>query len=152
MSKIKPHIYFLITAIIIFVIGLFFKNSENTIDINIHDTYFVITTFHFAILISIVLFLIGLIYYVFSKLKTLLVKSLTVLHTVITILCFPIYFFGSLYFSKTKLDSNFSLFDDDLNQNIFISIILIIFFLAQIILILNLIVSTIKYFILNSKS
>lgn len=63
-----------------------FLNYKEAIDINIHDTMFVIATLHFMVFISIIFFVIGFTYYnSYKKGKLKLNNSLTVLHTIITI-------------------------------------------------------------------
>lgn len=73
--KIASRLYqlFLIGAICFFVISFF--TSSQTIDIHIHDTYFVIGVFHFYIFIAFVLLFFWLLYlllknFLFSNLLT----------------------------------------------------------------------------------
>lgn len=81
----KAHLYFWILAIIIFVIGLLRIDLDDTLDINVHDTYYVIQASHFNLFFTIIYLLIGFIYWSFKKLDIELHPTLTSLHTVITI-------------------------------------------------------------------
>lgn len=47
----KPFIPFLILIPIIMIIG--FINRKETLDINVHDTYYVINNLHLAIILSV---------------------------------------------------------------------------------------------------
>lgn len=43
---------FLILALVIFLIGLLFKRDDTTLDVNVHDMYYVIAHFHLYLMIS----------------------------------------------------------------------------------------------------
>jgi heme/copper-type cytochrome/quinol oxidase subunit 1 len=58
----KPHLIFLRTIPIIMIIGLL--SEDAILDINVHDTYYVIGYLHLAILISIVFGIIGCVYWI----------------------------------------------------------------------------------------
>lgn len=140
MKLNKPYIYFAITALIIYLIGLFFKGFEENIDFNIHDTYFVIAKSHLATLIAIFLFGIGLLYFMFHRLKINLIKRLTSIHTFGTIGCLG---FSFLDFLLNRNDNDFDLFDT--TPNYIFLIITSILVLVQILFIYNLMVSTYKH-------
>ncbi|WP_036155256.1 hypothetical protein [Maribacter forsetii] len=86
MKKITqvPHFMFWILIPIILLIGLL--KPDKTLDINIHDTYFVIALLHLAVLISIIFGILGLGYWVVIKLNRRLVNWLTIIHLIITVL------------------------------------------------------------------
>lgn len=65
----RPHIYFWITALITFLVSLFYSNSNAVIDINVHDTYYVISKFDLTLLIAFAFLVIGLLIFIFSKIK-----------------------------------------------------------------------------------
>lgn len=79
----KPYFLFLF-VIAAFLIGGFL-NAEKTLDVNIHDIYFVISYWHFAILLSFIYSFIALIYFVAICLNFPLIRWITVVHTVISI-------------------------------------------------------------------
>jgi hypothetical protein len=83
-QKIKIHYLFWLVSLIILLIGLY--DMDGTLDINVHDTYFVIPHFDIAIILSIIYFIYGFGYWmVQEKFKKRLVKILTLIHSVILI-------------------------------------------------------------------
>ncbi|SFO02048.1 Cytochrome C and Quinol oxidase polypeptide I, partial [Bizionia echini] len=77
----RPHIVFLLFAVITFILGF---NANGGIDINIHDTYYVMSNYHFATLISILFGTIGLIYWIVKKVNGNLSKRLNLIHVALT--------------------------------------------------------------------
>lgn len=59
-------------------------NGDTVLDINVHDTYFVIVYLHFAILISILFGIIGVGYWVMQKTNRKLSKWLNLTHIGLT--------------------------------------------------------------------
>ncbi|WP_299800096.1 hypothetical protein [uncultured Maribacter sp.] len=86
MKKItqKPHFVFWILIPVLLLIG--YIDSNETIVINIHDTYFVITMLNLGVLLSIMCGIIGLGYWVVIKLNRRLVNWLTIIHLIITVI------------------------------------------------------------------
>tara|TARA_R110002051_G_scaffold91370_2_gene160703 strand:- start:23409 stop:23840 length:432 start_codon:yes stop_codon:yes gene_type:complete len=86
MKKItqKPHFVFWILIPVLLLIG--YIDSNETIAINIHDTYFVITMLNLGALLSIMCGIIGLGYWVIIKLNRRLVNWLTIIHLIITVI------------------------------------------------------------------
>lgn len=82
----KTHLYFWTLAIIIFVIGLLIIDQDDTLDINYHDTYYVVQSSLVNLLFTITYLLIGFIYWSFEKMDVELHPTLTNLHTFITII------------------------------------------------------------------
>lgn len=79
----KPYFLFLF-LIAFFLIGGFL-NAQKTLDINIHDTYFVISYWHFAIILSFIYSFIAVIYFVLIKLNFILIKWITFTHVIVSI-------------------------------------------------------------------
>jgi heme/copper-type cytochrome/quinol oxidase subunit 1 len=79
----KPYFLFLF-LIAFFLIGGFL-NAQNTLDINIHDTYFVISYGHFGVLLSFIYSFIAVIYFVLIKLNFILIKWITFTHVIVSI-------------------------------------------------------------------
>ncbi|MCD0466571.1 cbb3-type cytochrome c oxidase subunit I [Flavobacterium sp. ENC] len=79
----KPYCLFFF-LIAFFLIGGFL-NAQKTLDINIHDTYFVISYWHFGVLLSFIYSFIALIYFVLIKLNFILIKWITVTHVIVSI-------------------------------------------------------------------
>ena len=151
MKHLKPYIYFWFVALIIFIIGLFFRTNDDVIVINIHDTYYVISNLHISIIFAIIYSIIGFAYWILDKTTLKLFSRLTQIHLIISMGCFLVFIIGIWYFNKIKTESEFPLFYDSLHENTFIILVFTIFFLSQILLILNLIASTLKQ-ILAKKS
>ncbi len=146
MSKLKTPHYFWITAVFILLIGVSsFFDENDIIDINVHDTYFVIRNSHLTTLLFVIYGIIGFCYWLFFKYEIILVRNLTNIHSIITIGSIYIYEIGMIYYNF-KTDSSFPLFDDDiLNQNLFTLIIVMLVLFTQLLFITNIILSTIKY-------
>ena len=67
MNKLieKPHLIFLLSIPIIMLIGIL--SEDAVLDINVHDTYYVIAYLHLAILISILFGIFGIGYWIMLK-------------------------------------------------------------------------------------
>lgn len=93
MKLNKPQFFLWATAILILSIGLISYDSQSVIDINVHDTYFVIQNFIITELIAGLLFLAGILYWIYQKANRTLNKLLTKAHLFLTIggiLAYPI--------------------------------------------------------------
>jgi heme/copper-type cytochrome/quinol oxidase subunit 1 len=114
LKEVKIYHCFCIVSILIVIIGLI-KNlsAENDVlDINIHDTYYVISNFDLTLFLSFLYFLNGFGYWIVQKkLKRNLVKSLTYIHSLILIGGFISYWLV-LGYSKLFIKNPFPLFDD----------------------------------------
>lgn len=150
MSKLKAHQYFWIACLFFVVLWFYWSNSDVTIDINIHDTYLVIANSHIVKLFFVLYGFVGFIYWAFSKTEISLIKILTRLHTLITIVSVPVYFLGLKLFKLFPPNTNFPLFDDLSDENVFITLLFLSVFIAQLLFVTNLIISTFKY--VNRKS
>ena len=64
--KHKAHMYFWITTIFIIVLGfvVYLIIGDTTLDINVHDTYLVVSNAHFTILFALLYFILGTAYWV----------------------------------------------------------------------------------------
>ncbi|RXM47596.1 hypothetical protein [Flavobacterium sp. YO12] len=100
LKKIKVYHLFWIVALLILIIGFIQNNDDPTanLDINIHDTYYVVRNFDSTIFLFICYFIMGFGYWLVQKVfKKQLVKSLTILHSLIFIGSFVIYWIVLLY-------------------------------------------------------
>lgn len=136
-SFYEPHRIFLVSALIILLFG--FWKSESVMDINFHDTYFVIGYFHFAILISLVLFIIGTGYWIMKKLDIKLLSWLNWTHILLT-LGGPVVLLILIQFYRNEL------MEYEFNNNLTLVILLIvmIMILGQMVFPVNIIYSLIK--------
>jgi cytochrome c oxidase subunit I len=105
----KPHLFIGITMLIILFASYFL---EAAIDIPMHDTYFVFSTFHFTVISS---FFVGffILLYSFGYKKGFEYPSiLTLLHGVTLALIFSFFIFPHLYFqSLPRRHYSFDTFD-----------------------------------------
>ena len=146
MKKYKSHQYLWFTAIAIMIFGLLtLFDDEAVLDVNVHDTYYVIHNFHLAQFIAVAYFAFGLIYFSFEKLSINLITSLSRIHVSITCLAFLIYIIGMIVLTTINTERSFPLFDDLSNENVFISLIFMFVFIAQLLFLLNIIISLLKY-------
>jgi cytochrome c oxidase subunit I len=102
--------------------------GDSTLDINVHDTYFVVAHFHLVMGISALYGMFAGIYHWYPKMfKRMLNKNLGYIHFWVTAVCaygvfFPMHFIGLAglprrYYTNT----NFPLFDDLQNVNVLIT-------------------------------
>jgi heme/copper-type cytochrome/quinol oxidase subunit 1 len=142
--KHKAHMYFWITAIFIIVIGfvVYLINGDTTLNINVHDTYLVVSHTHFTILFALLYFILGTAYWVPYKTNLSLNKKLTKVHTVITVLAVPTYCALTAYYAMLYTPN--SLTDDANSLNTGILIIFFTVLLIQPLYPLNIVISLIK--------
>lgn len=149
LKKIKAHHLFLIVSILILLIGMYQSTDPNSgLDINIHDTYFVMSNYHSTIILFTVYFLSGALYYFFEKQpKRGLIKPLTIIHSAILIGSFIIYWFFIFLDEKLFIiDPNFPLLnykDQYINMTV-VSELLIITFIGMPIFIINLLIGLLR--------
>ena len=137
--------YFWITAIIVIIIGMPTFFDDSALDINVHDTYFVIARFHLATILTVIFLIIGLLYWGFYKLNIKLISILTNLHVLFSIGSYFTYHFGSLFFfNDSSLGNEFPLFDVLTKLDTFTNSLIIVFLIAQLLLISNIIFSLFK--------
>ena len=135
-KKIKIHYLFWIVSLIILLIGI--SDIDGTLDINVHDTYYVIPHFDVALILSIIYFIYGFGYWlVQEKFKKRLVKILTLLHSVFLIGSFLAYWIV-IYYARLFASNNFPLFDNYQTINITLVICSILCLIALPIYVANL--------------
>lgn len=139
MIKRKPYTLFLFTSLLLFLIG--FLKSDETFDINVHDTYFVIAQNQLYWLFSLLLFFFFMIYFALEKTKFHWQKRLELIHVYGTI-----FFSIGMFFSYELVfkSPDFSLFDDYQRSNAYRSFFAVLFLIAQFLLIINIFVTIIK--------
>lgn len=125
--------------------------GDSALDINVHDTYFVVAHFHIVMGLSAIFGLFAGVYHWFPKLFTRRMgKTLGYIHFWITFICaygvfFPMHFMGMAglprrYYTNTS----FPMFDDLADINILISYFAIIGGIAQLLFIYNFFYSSIR--------
>ncbi len=135
----KPHLFFWIPIPILLIIGLLLGLDEK-LDINVHDTYFVFRIIELCILISLVLGIIGLGYWIVLKANRTLSKWLNILHIFLTYSSiFCIWFIPLI---QTKFGEYG--FMDIITYSVFIVLFILSLILAQFLYVLNLILAFFK--------
>ncbi|KAF2340922.1 hypothetical protein [Flavobacterium tistrianum] len=145
-NKIKVYHLFWIVSILVLIIGFiksFYPNSF--LDINIHDTYYIISNLAITASLFFLYFFMGSGYWLIEKVfKKQLTKPLTVIHSIILIGSFMIYWFLFLYY-KLIANNDFSLADDSLVLNLVLILeIFVILFVATPIYIANFMMSFLR--------
>jgi heme/copper-type cytochrome/quinol oxidase subunit 1 len=84
----KPYKLFLLTSILfsIIVLTVDLTAEDNTIDINVHDTYFVIAKFHIWVLLTLFLGMLTFVYFILHKMNRRINNALTIIHYILTLL------------------------------------------------------------------
>jgi len=139
LLKSKPYLLLLFVSIIMYVFSFNWDKKE-TLDINIHDTYYIIEFQNGFILLCLSFLTTGLIYLIFDYFKIQLFYFLSRIHIYGSLVFIGLFFF---YLNKINSAEDFQLFDSiDYNFRIIISLLLFVF--LQFIFLLNLIISIIK--------
>ena len=132
----KPHFFLWLSIPLILLIGF---NDHETIDINIHDTYFVITGWHLAVLISFLFAVQGLVYWGVIKAGLHPIWWMTITHLVCTIDALFIIWLILLFdwFAHADAPSLWGLS----GQGIILFFLILLFLLGQGLFILNLVLT-----------
>ncbi|KLT70836.1 hypothetical protein [Flavobacterium sp. ABG] len=85
MEYIQKNPYFIFLALIVIFLAIGFLNAEETLDINIHDTYFVISYLYFAVLLSVIYTFLAILYFALIKLNFPLIKWLISTHVIVSV-------------------------------------------------------------------
>lgn len=147
MNYIKnaPHILFLILIVILLSYG-FYRGNE-IVDINIHDTYFVISWKHLMLLISTIYGLLALVYFSILKLNFRLINWMTVFHVLISVIgLVAIFALPKLMRDSFPIDLTTIMEDTKYNEQVGYGIVVSIFALlvAQILFFINIIYALVK--------
>ncbi|WP_289661860.1 hypothetical protein [Flavobacterium panacagri] len=143
LQKIKVYHLFWITSLSILLIGIAQNNNPNAgLDINIHDTYFVMRNSDTTVFLFLCYFIMGLGYWLIQKVyKKQLIQFLTVIHSVILIGSFIFYWIIFFYHPQYQVNENFPLYDNYLSVNVvLVTEFLLIIFIATPIYLINLLI------------
>ena len=118
--------------------------GDSALDINVHDTYFVVAHFHLVMGISALYGLFAGVYHWFPKMfGRMMNKNLGYIHFWVTAICaygvfFPMHFIGMAGLPRRYYtNSNFPLFDDTSNVQILITVFALIGGLFQLVFLWN---------------
>lgn len=144
MKLSKPHIYFWISALIIFIAGTFtYSDKKAFIDINIHDTYYIIHVFHLTSLIAAFYLTQGIIYWLLKKIKVPLLSYLTKIHLFCTVGGLIIYFFVMTFF-EDNTEIKPGIFNESSIVAWIIVVILCSILFSQVLFLINVIIGLFK--------
>ncbi len=87
----KTYLIFWSIALVLFLPYIFDIDLDSTLDINIHDTYFVIQHFYIGLFYLIFFGISGLIYWLLEILKRKRIDWLTITHSLITVISIIIF-------------------------------------------------------------
>lgn len=149
MLKQKAYTYYLAFLVLLLIACAIFHFTELTFVFNIVDTYYVVLYSHITIFMSLIIVVLGLIYWILHLCNIKLVRSLSKIHTTTTIiglLIFLIVLCFSEFISPIGTSSRFPLFDGIQNFEIILFWLLIIVLLAQLVFIVNIVMSLVKSF------
>jgi len=153
MKVFKLYVYFWITSLVIFTLGLFtFSDERALIDINVHDIYYVTHIFNLLAIIALFYFMLGISYWSLHKYNVKIIKPLAKIHTIATIGGFIFYLlFMTIFEDDTQLEgSHFA--NESSTLYILIKSIFFIIVISQVLFFINLIISTIKHGIQRTTS
>lgn len=147
MKKLfRTDVLFALSGILFLILGFIYLSllKDSTLDINVHDTYFVTSYTHVFTYLSIPFFLFALVYFLFVLFKRPLGKILGFLHFVLSILfLFTVFFSNSVFLSgvprRYYTNSHAVFYDSLVDLNQFIFIVSIAFVIAQLLLLINII-------------
>ena len=118
--------------------------ADSTLDINVHDTYFVVAHFHIVMGLSAIFGMFAGVYHWFPKLfLRMMNKKLGYLHFWLTFVCaygvfFPMHFLGLAGVPRRYYtNSNFPMFDNLVDINEIVTVFAIIGALAQLVFLFN---------------
>ncbi|MFK7983338.1 MAG: hypothetical protein AB8G86_25380 [Saprospiraceae bacterium] len=133
----KPHLLFFGSILILWLITVVVPIK--VIDLQWHDTYWVIAFYHLAIPISIIFGGIGLLYWLFRQKS--MIKWMTVFHTLITIL--PIFTFFIINGFSSEAEADYIAADMISRSKPYFIVVLLSLF-GQILFVLNLLIALFK--------
>jgi heme/copper-type cytochrome/quinol oxidase subunit 1 len=134
MTKLKRlDILFLLTGSLFLIMG--FLMSNQTLDINVHDTYFVISFLHIGIFFFVIHALFSLIYFIIRRLHKYL---LGLLHLILQTPIFFFIFISSFVLTDHASSSYYQ------NADTIYAVLIILFFLGQLFFLTNIVLSIVK--------
>ena len=148
--KQKPYHLFLWTGLVLVLTSFFVLKQNNSFDIHIHDTYFVIANTHLFWFLAILALFVWTLYLLTNKI--LYSKVLTWTHVIITILTLLLFaltlFFGDSFMNPTPRRyydySTWNSFDNYTTFTKAIGITIFVLLLGQFIFVINFIVGLFK--------
>jgi heme/copper-type cytochrome/quinol oxidase subunit 1 len=142
----RPYLLFLVTAVLLTGFG-FWMSGENTIDINIHDTYYVIAYRHLFWLVAEILAMLFVIYLIFEKGGIAMNSVLAKVHVLGTLLLLLVFFVLNFKCqSILSSDSYYTITNQPHDYYLDVIYVLIFIIVFQFLFIINIFTSIIKRF------
>ena len=139
------HFWFWSTAIIILILGFIVYDPDKTLDVNVHDTYYVIAHSHLTVITAVFYFLSGLPYFIFKLLKRKPYRVFTVIHLAVMVGGFIAYYIISFIIRAMATKNEFPVFDNTaerLNMLAILSFFLVV--LVQPLFLVNILIGTFR--------
>ncbi len=144
MVKVKLYYSFLFVSLVLFLTVYVSDDTTTTIDINIHDTYFVIKNLDLCLLFGRICLIYFAIYFCLDKAKTVLTNWVSKIHIFGSLLTIVGLFLPYSDFFGHYRDSDFPLYDNFQYINMILAISVLLFLLLQFLFIINIFASIIK--------
>ena len=138
----KPHLAFFFTIPVILLLGVF--GGDSTLDINVHDTYFVIANPSVAMFIAVFFGMLGGGYWIIQTVGGKLSTWLSAIHIFITIggilaaFSVPFFIFGS------HSESSFPMYDEVALKNQILAFIIVIILFGQLLYLVHLVLAIVR--------
>jgi heme/copper-type cytochrome/quinol oxidase subunit 1 len=129
----RPHRLFWLSIPAILLLSI--VGTNNTLDLQLHDTYFVVSAMHLGLLLSALLGFMGLLYWLFRN--RCLVNWMTAAHVISTIL-------GFVLLSGTGLIYNGRAASEYRTVNQLLFIVILAVLLSQLIFMVNLVIGIVR--------
>ena len=132
----RPQVFMWYSIPVLLILGLLRLNTA--LDIQMHDTYYVIYSLHLSIFFSLILAINGLLYYLMRKYH--LIKWITLMHVVVTLALFFIMILMVCFRAKW-IEPDLRTYRTTI-QTVLLPLIVVVF--LQILFLANLIISLIR--------
>ena len=127
---------FCLTGLLVLAVGFFFFDS--TMNINVHDTYLILSQTQIALRLAFIFFLISLIYFSFTRFSKSLKYRLGQIHYLITTLALVIFIFPPTnLFQPGQYSPDDHDFGNGLDLNDFLVLVFFGFLLGQLVFLIN---------------
>jgi cytochrome c oxidase subunit 1 len=144
--KIKPRIdlLFVVTGVLIFLIA--FLVYPSGIDLNVHDTYFVIANLHIAFVLLLLFLFLGFVYFIFQRMNRPLKRVPGFIHYFISTFTVLVFTLSPLLVNHAPRRYNPSdpVYENLHVINLIITISAILFLIAQAVFLYNILRSIFK--------
>lgn len=143
-KTIQSKPYTLLWSWVLVLVILAFIVKEDSLNINFHDTYYVIAKAHIAIVLSVWFLLCGVGYLVVKRLHRKLTYWLTLLHILISVVTSTIVFFPNFFVITSYDNRNRHAYDTIIDENEVLVLAFLIFIASQALYFVNVLRAAVK--------